>query len=135
MMRHPARLDEHQCLIRIDGLKLSASIGIYPHERTERQELLVDIAMIVCAKAAAGSDDIADTVDYETVANTLESLVASRHFNLLETLSQAMLHLLADSFPVDRLDITLYKPTALPRARAVSVARHFSRESSAETMH
>lgn len=120
-------LDEEDCLIRIEGLKLSASIGIYPNELAERQTLLVDIAMTLCATAAAASDDIRYTVDYDHVVKKLEQLVASQHFNLLETLSKAMLRTLAEHFAINRLSITLNKPAAVPSARMVSVSRSFDR--------
>lgn len=121
------RLDEEDCLIRIDGLQLSASIGIYPHELAARQALLVDIAMTLSATAAAASDDIRYTVDYDQVVEKLEQLVATQHFNLLETLSKAMLRTLAEHFAISRLSITVHKPAAVPSARMVSVSRSFDR--------
>jgi len=127
MMNTLLPLDEEDCLIRIDGLVLDASIGIYPHELSQRQSLFVDIAMTIKATAAAASDDIRYTVDYDHVVACLKSLVERRHFNLLETLSKDMVHTLADSFNVDRLIITVCKPAAVPSARQVSVTRSLDR--------
>ena len=69
------------------------------------------------------SDDIRHTVDYDQVVDRLEALLASRHFHLLEHLSQAVLDTLGDSFPVKRAEVTLAKPLAVPKARRVSVTR------------
>ena len=63
------------------------------------------------------------TVDYDQVVDRLETLLASRHFHLLEHLSQAVLDTLGDSFPVKRAEVTLAKPLAVPKARRVSVTR------------
>lgn len=123
----PDLLDDEECLIRIEGLQLMASIGIYAHELAARQSLLVDLSMTVCATAAAASDDIRYTVDYDHVVARLEALVEHRHFNLLETLSKAMLRTLVDNFPIGKLSLTLNKPAAVPKARMVSVSRSFDR--------
>lgn len=114
---------DHDCLIRLEGLCLEASIGIYPHELAARQPLEIDLQLTIDGTLAARSDDIRHTVDYDQVVDSLEALLASRHFHLLEHLSQAMLDTLADSFPVKRAEVTVAKPLAVPKARRVSVTR------------
>lgn len=114
---------DHDCLIRLEGLCLEASIGIYPHELAARQPLEVDLQLTIDGTLAARSDDIRHTVDYDQVVEALEELLAGRHFNLLEHLSQAMLDLLGERFPIKRAEITLAKPLAVPKARRVSVSR------------
>lgn len=114
---------DHDCLIRLEGLCLEASIGIYPHELAARQPLEIDLQLTIDSTLAARSDDIRHTVDYDQVVDRLEALLASRHFHLLEHLSQAVLDTLGDSFPVKRAEVTLAKPLAVPKARRVSVTR------------
>ncbi|NML28098.1 dihydroneopterin aldolase [Zoogloea dura] len=114
---------DHDCLIRLDGLCLQASIGIYAHEIAAPQPLEVDLRLAIDGTLAARSDDIRHTVDYDQVVDALEGLLAGRHFNLLEHLSQAMLDLLGQRFPLKRAEITLAKPLAVPKARRVSVTR------------
>ncbi len=114
---------DHDCLIRLEGLCLEASIGIYPHELAARQPLEIDLQLTIDGALAARSDDIRHTVDYDQVVDRLETLLASRHFHLLEHLSQAVLDTLGDSFPVKRAEVTLAKPLAVPKARRVSVTR------------
>ncbi|MBL8433746.1 MAG: dihydroneopterin aldolase [Zoogloea sp.] len=114
---------DHDCLIRLEGLCLEASIGIYPHELAARQPLEIDLQLTIDGALAARSDDIRHTVDYDQVVDSLETLLASRHFHLLEHLSQAVLDTLGDSFPVKRAEVTLAKPLAVPKARRVSVTR------------
>ncbi|WP_079436409.1 dihydroneopterin aldolase [Zoogloea sp. LCSB751] len=111
------------CLIRLEGLALDASIGIYAHELAARQPLEVDLTLAIDGTLAARSDDIRHTVDYDRVVECLEELLASRHFNLLENLSQAMLDAIGARFPVRRAEITIAKPLAVPKARRVSVSR------------
>lgn len=113
----------NDCLIRLEGLALDASIGIYEHELAARQPLVIDLALAIDGTLAARSDDIRHTVDYDQVVACLETLLASRHFNLLEHLSQAMLDVLGERFPVKRAEVTIAKPMAVPKARRVSVTR------------
>jgi len=114
---------EHDCLIRLEGLRLDASIGIYPHELAARQPLEIDLQLAIDGTLAARSDDIRHTVDYDQIVQCLEALLATRHFHLLEHLSQAMLDTLARRFPVKRAEVTIAKPLAVPKARRVSVTR------------
>ena len=114
---------EHDCLIRLEGLRLDASIGIYPHELAARQPLEIDLQLAIDGTLVARSDDIRHTVDYDQIVQCLEALLATRHFHLLEHLSQAMLDTLASRFPVKRAEVTIAKPLAVPKARRVSVTR------------
>ena len=82
------------CLIGLEGLRLQASIGIYAHELAAPQPLDIDLRLAIDGTLAGRSDDIRHTVDYDQVVSTLEELLASRHFNLLEHLSQSMLYVL-----------------------------------------
>ncbi len=127
MAEHSILVDE-DCQIRIEGLSLLASIGIYPHELAERQALRVDVAFTFDAGLAGLSDDIRHTIDYDRVAQRLEQVVGERHFNLLETLARAMLLALADSFPMRRMAVTVHKPAALAGVARVSVSRHLVRD-------
>ena len=111
------------CLIQLDGLSLPASIGIYDHERAAPQPVDIDLLLAIDGTLAARSDDIRHTVDYDEVVDAIAALLASRHFNLLEHLSQAVLDLLGARFPVRRAEVTIAKPLAVPRARRVSVSR------------
>lgn len=111
------------CLIQLDGLSLPASIGIYDQERAAPQPVDIDLLLAIDGTLAARSDDIRHTVDYDEVVDAIAALLASRHFNLLEHLSQAVLDLLGERFPVRRAEVTIAKPLAVPRARRVSVSR------------
>jgi len=117
------RMDADQFLLRIDALALDASIGIYPQERAQRQLVLADLELVFSAVSAAWSDEISHTIDYDEVLACVNDLIASRHFNLLETLAQRMLDVLQERFPVERMAVTLSKPAAAGRARNISITK------------
>ena len=116
-------MDADQFLLRIDALALDASIGIYPQERAQRQLVLADLELVFSAVSAAWSDEISHTIDYDEVLACVTDLVASRHFNLLETLAQRMLDVVQERFPVERMAVTLSKPAAAGTARKISITK------------
>ena len=71
-----------------------------------------DVALHVRTSAAAGSDDLADTVDYGQVANSVHALIVGEPVDLIETLAERI----ADAclgFPgVERVKVTVHKPHA-----------------------
>ncbi|PJF46210.1 MAG: hypothetical protein CUN48_14965, partial [Candidatus Thermofonsia Clade 3 bacterium] len=54
--------------IIIKNLLVRGIIGINPDERVNRQDIRVNLTMWADTRAAAASDDIADAVNYRTVA-------------------------------------------------------------------
>ena len=58
-------------IIYISDLRIDTVIGVNEWERRTTQTLILDIEMAADIRAAAGSDDIADTLDYKSVAKRL----------------------------------------------------------------
>jgi len=75
-------------VIELRGLRLSAIVGVLPHEREQPQPLEVDLDVAVDLTKAGVSDDLADTVDYGAVCATAEATVAASSFALLEALAE-----------------------------------------------
>lgn len=108
--------------IVIDQLEFDAIIGIYPHEREQVQPLRVDLRLgVEPIHAAASSDDIATTVDYQRVCETVMALAQSGQFNLVETLAQRCADALFAAFPIQAIRLSVSKPLALPYTRGVGV--------------
>jgi dihydroneopterin aldolase len=73
--------------IELRGLRLVGRIGVLDHERTQDQPLEVDLDLRVDLAAAGASDDLADTVDYGAVCETVAATVTAGHVALLEHLA------------------------------------------------
>jgi dihydroneopterin aldolase len=76
-------------------LVLTASIGIYPHEHAAPQRVRINVDLAVeddgaraLSRAGVGRDELSRVVDYERVADTVRSIVASGHIKLVETLAE-----------------------------------------------
>jgi len=75
--------------IELFGLRLLASVGALPEEHERRQPVEIDLELVVDMAAAGASDDLADTVDYGLVCQSIEQRVGGgTHTVLLEALAE-----------------------------------------------
>ena len=98
--------------IKLSGLTVRGTHGVYDFERREGQDFVVDVELEVDTAPAARSDDVADTVDYGVLANALAEVIAGEPVNLIETLAARLVDVcLADS-RVGAATVTVHKPQA-----------------------
>ncbi|MBD3656515.1 MULTISPECIES: dihydroneopterin aldolase [Marinobacter] len=107
--------------VLIEGLAVEAVIGVYDWEREVCQRLLVDLEMAWDNRKPAGSDDVADALDYARVSERVTHYLQGACPQLLETAAEGIAALLRDEFNVRWLRLTLRKPGAVPQAQAVGV--------------
>ncbi|HSK26279.1 MAG TPA: dihydroneopterin aldolase [Jiangellales bacterium] len=98
--------------IALLGLTASGRHGWFPEERAAGQRFRVDVVLGVDTTAAAASDDLADTVDYGTLATDVEAIVAGEPVRLVETLAQRIADRCLDDPRVEEVDVTVHKPEA-----------------------
>ena len=70
----------------VRGLTVQAAIGIHDHELGRLQPLVVDAELDLTPHHV---DRLADTYNYEGVANAAQALVAEGHIGLVETFAEA----------------------------------------------
>ncbi|MDT8372260.1 MAG: dihydroneopterin aldolase [Gammaproteobacteria bacterium] len=99
--------------IFLTDLKIDTIIGIYEWERNTLQTLRFDLEMDWDIRTAAASDDIADTLDYGAIVNTIVTFVEASRYQLIETLAEDLCALLLRDYPIPKLTLTLTKPVAL----------------------
>jgi dihydroneopterin aldolase len=98
--------------ITLTGLRVHGRHGVLPVEREHGQDFLVDVVLHLDTRAAAASDDVADTVHYGELAERLAQLVAGDPVDLLETLAQRLADLCLGYGLVERAEVTVHKPSA-----------------------
>ncbi len=108
-------------IIFLGGLEVATVIGIYDWEREIKQTLVFDIEMGFDIRAAAASDDIADTLDYKAVTERVVSFVENSEYFLVEKLIEEVATLLLNEFPIEWVKIRLNKRGAISRARDVGI--------------
>ncbi len=105
--------------IFISQLRLEAIIGVYPEERLAPQPIVVDLALTVDTDKAVQSDDVADTVDYNALAQKLAQWSADQQYHLIETLADYLAKKILNTYPIQVVRLKLYKfPVGLKAASA-----------------
>ena len=72
---------------------LTASIGIYPHEHSDRQRVRINVDLAVDDETAlagltVGPDELSRVVNYEKVVGAVRAIVAAGHTRLVETMAE-----------------------------------------------
>ncbi|HNR34299.1 MAG TPA: dihydroneopterin aldolase [Candidatus Hydrogenedentes bacterium] len=120
--------DESLDRIYIRDLSVRCIIGIYPEERRNKQDVIINIVLESDLRAACRSDRIEDTVDYKGIKNRIIEKVESSSRFLIERLAEDIAELCLADPKVVRATVSVDKPGALRFARSVAVeitrARH-----------
>lgn len=119
--------------ILLKGLRMDVSIGIHEFERAAPQPYKIDIALKLCDEYKTCSDDISETVDYDRLHTQVKGYLASRHFNLQETVIQDVVDI---CFVLDgrivAVDVATAKTDVYPDCDAVGLHYILARD---EWMH
>ncbi len=102
-------------VISLTGLTVRGHHGVYPEERRDGQDFVVDVELEVdpaTTDAAARSDDITDTVHYGELAQALAAVVAGEPVRLLETLAARLTTACLADRRVVQATVTVHKPQA-----------------------
>lgn len=114
--------------IRILGIRGIGHHGVFEHERADGQEFSVDVCLDVDTRSAAGSDDLADTVDYGQVATAVHALIVGEPVDLVETLAERIAAACLAFRGVARVAVTVHKPHAPIEVPFDDVELHIVRE-------
>ncbi|MBF8289048.1 MAG: dihydroneopterin aldolase [Chloroflexi bacterium] len=97
--------------IVLDAMSFQARHGVYEHERITAQRFEVDVELLLDLQPAGLEDDLARTLDYGRVYETVRSIVESTTFNLIEALAEAISHELLADFPgLEEVIVRVRKP-------------------------
>ena len=114
--------------IHIRDLCLRCIVGIYPQERREKQDVVLQITLHADCRKAGQSDRIEDTVDYKAIKKSVVAMVEASQCLLVERLAQQVADLCLADPGVQAVDVTVEKPGALRFARTVAVEIHRRRQ-------
>lgn len=107
--------------IHIRDLAVRCIIGVFPEERRERQDVVINITLECDCRPAARSDDLRDAVDYKKIKRAVLRLVEGSEFQLIETLAERIADICLANPKVEAVRVTVDKPGALRFARSVAV--------------
>lgn len=99
----------------VRGLRVEAGIGVHDHEQGRLQPLVIDVTLEL---APAAVERLADTINYETVAQAARAIVAEGHVGLVETFAERLALACLEDARVRRCTVRIEKPGALEAAAA-----------------
>ena len=105
----------------VRDLDLMALIGIYEHEKTDPQRIIVNIDLSVQEGDGPQDDDIGHVVSYEIVVKKVEQIIAEGHINLVETLCEKIAAACLRDRRVVAARVRVEKPDIIKNARSVGV--------------
>lgn len=96
--------------IFIRDFRLQVSIGIHDFEKKAPQTVVVNVDLLLEPQNKSHNDRIANVLNYDTVHDGIVALAGSRHFNLQETLVEAILELCLTQPGVIEAKVSTEKP-------------------------
>ncbi|HEY9170924.1 MAG TPA: dihydroneopterin aldolase [Verrucomicrobiae bacterium] len=113
--------------ISIVDLEVFYHVGVPDAERAQTQRLLLTVDMEVDFTAAATTDDLAQTIDYDAVARRLRRFGDGRSWRLIEKLAHDIADLILAEFKANAVAVEM-KKFVIPQARHVAVSLTKTRE-------
>ena len=95
-------------VVSVTGVVAHGRHGANPGEQEQPQEFRVDLEVEV----EVGADSLSATVDYRLLAEMARRTVEETSFNLLESMAQAVVHVLRSVPSVVAARATVHKPSA-----------------------
>jgi len=108
-------------IIRIKNLLVRTIIGFKPEERVNRQDVIINIEIVVDALRAISTDHPDEIYNYKAITKEIIAFVSESKFNLLEKLTHEVLQLVMQDERVTWAKIEIDKPHALRFSESVSV--------------
>jgi 7,8-dihydroneopterin aldolase/epimerase/oxygenase len=113
--------------IELHGLRAVGTHGALPEEQFRAQPFEFDLDLQVNLRPAGQSDDLADTVDYGALAESVERVITKERFQLLERLAERIADEVRQDERVEEATVTVRKlrpPVAVDLASAaVTITR------------
>ena len=107
--------------IRINDLLLRCIIGVNDWERTQKQDVLINVILVTDLKLPCQTDNLEDSVDYKEIKKEIIAMVEDSSFNLIERLAGEIAKICLSHSAVNAVWVRVDKPGALRFAKSVGV--------------
>lgn len=98
--------------ITLTGVRAFGYHGVYPDEKRDGQEFVVDATVFLPLSRAAETDDVVDTVHYGELAERIAAIVSGEPVDLLERLAARIADEVLRDERVEAVTVTVHKPAA-----------------------
>lgn len=106
--------------LKIKALNVATKIGVHNWEQHINQKLLIDIS--IPTDFSGCKEDLSHTIDYDALCKTVTQFVASKSFQLIETVANDVAALIKQEFKVATVTVGISKPHAVKNAGMIEVS-------------
>jgi len=96
--------------ILINNLVIQASVGVYAHEKLNKQKVIVNVELLLSNDSEPKQDNLKSTQDYSEFRKCLIDIIQSQHFQLLEILVEKIHSTLMVNSHVIGAKVNISKP-------------------------
>ena len=107
--------------IHLRRVKTHCVLGVHPAERGKERPVWMDISLECDVRRAARSDQLADTLDYESIEAVVVAAAKRGRFRLVEALAESVAAVCLAHPRVLAARVVVEKPKALPLTQSVAV--------------
>jgi FolB domain-containing protein len=107
--------------IIITDIRARCIVGVNKDERTEKQDVTVNLSIYADLRKPGRSDKFEDAIDYRDLKKRVLNLVENSKYFLLEALTEAVADVCLETPGVIKVLVRVDKPSALRFARSVGV--------------
>jgi 7,8-dihydroneopterin aldolase/epimerase/oxygenase len=108
--------------IFLKGFQVQASIGFHSHETLARQRIVIDVDLYIARdQAPIARDQIDEVLDYDFLRDEIKAITMNRHFNLQETLAEAIADRVLERPLVQLVRVQIQKPDVYEDCESLGV--------------
>jgi len=96
-------------------------IGVWKWEKAITQKLIIDLDLATDITKSASTDDLADTLNYKSIADRVVEFAKENQFELIETLIEKIAQVILQEFDVPWLRIKLDKGGVVKNVKHVGI--------------
>lgn len=113
--------EQHTHTVFVRDYETQAAIGVYESEQGRQQSIRLNLDLTVKNPSNPVADDYSDVVCYDTLIQKIETLLATGHVGLVETLAEKVAALALEEFRVLAVRVRIEKLEAIQSAASVGV--------------
>ena len=107
--------------IHITDLLLRCIIGVNDWERTQKQDVLINVTLYADLSRPCQTDNLKGSIDYKEIKGKIIAMVEGSSFNLIERLANEIAKICLAHSPIKAVQVRVDKPGALRFAKSVGV--------------
>ncbi len=96
-------------LIKIKNLRLKTILGIHPWEENVDREVIINAELETKYLNSQISDDINDTIDYDTIVTKIKNIILKKRFKLIEKMAAEIIDAIMEDKRIFRSKVEVDK--------------------------